>query len=36
MLSDSAALVANDPDLLLRARDAVEAASRGMPLPQAA
>ncbi len=36
MLSAGAALAANDPGLLLRARDEVEAATRGMPLPQAA
>jgi tRNA-dihydrouridine synthase A len=35
-LSDSAALAANDPGLLLRARDEVEAASRSISLPQAA
>ena len=35
-LSDSAALAANDPGLLLRARDEVEAASRGISLAQAA
>ena len=36
MLSDSAALARDDPGLLLRARDEVEAAARRLPLAEAA
>jgi tRNA-dihydrouridine synthase A len=36
LLSDSAALAANDPGLLLRARDEVEAAAMRVPLAEAA